>query len=674
MKVLNISNSANRSAEKTNNKKNLNKNSNSNNSPNFKGATDLMIKFWEGVDRGGLAASFTVQDMLGTNIPRTWAAKDVGKEYTGKNNWTAVLENGLREFLTGPSMFAVPAAVLYGTMKYAGKANGVPVESIKDLSDIVGQNAQALDISSIDGFKKSLYREVLQSTFSNFDSQNNLDLDTYVDEIIKMEKAPKKGLMNSIMGKSNPDSKEEIMQGIVCRFVKDKKANTVGYPDFLTGKIAKNSSEIPFEDLIGRMGKFSDDFYSTFVKTSKDSISQEFIDNFAHKRMGGRFLTNIAMGVFTAAAMWAIPRIYTIGKTNPETDPVRKKASELKGGATQQDKPAQGEVNFKGGSISRFVSDLGQKVQPGLDTKLSKTIAPNVESDWINVARPIFLGLITTCTLIPRVIQSAKRDIESSKKNGGPVQWDETSNILRRDVTTIITILFAMKGLGSIMAHNASKRSGIVLTNKVLDDKTNPFKKFVEFFNSEGGVKVLSKKQNTAQMSSFANGDELARFFTSTEAQKGNLHKILNIDANAKGDKTPVLFNAAKKLFGEELVKKEGVSAQELNDVLKAKADSQELKDFLAILNDTKNNPLLGFANKINAIFETVSLALVTGFLGFGLPKINELIIKRKYLKDNNTLQAKYQDPNVQIPAYNLLHNLKPMEKQAFQYFLGNMK
>ena len=674
MKVRNIENSA-VSGSKNNNYSRKNPAANT----SFTGVTDGLIKFWEGVDRGGLAASFTVQDMLGTNIPRTWAARNVGKEYTGKNNWTAVLENGLREFLTGPSMFVVPGAVLYGSMRYAGKANGVPVQTIKDFGDIVSQNLDKIDTSSVEKFKETFYRGVLDKAVNNFDAKKQtVDVASYVSDILRMEKAPKKGLINNIAGKSMPDSREEILQGIVNTFVRDKKANTKGYPNFLTALItdakdvkAAAKHEIPIDDLIDRMGKFSDDFYKTLQK-SGSSLSEDFVKSFTNKRMGGRFATNIAMGIFTALAMWFIPRIYTIGKTNPETDPVRQKASELKGGSKPaEQKENNGEVSFSGGGISKLMSDLGEKVAPDTGSKLSK-LASNVESDWINVARPIFYVLITCFTLIPRVIESTKRDIESSKKNGGPVQWDETINNLRRDVTTILTILFAMKGLGAVMAHRASKSSGIVLTNKILPDDAKFFDKFKNFLSPDHGVQVLSKKQNTAQMSSFANMDELMRFFRDTEDKQGNLHKLLHIDAKAKDGEAPAFYNAAKKVFGD-IIEKEDLKADDLEKVLSesaGKIDENDVNELLGILNDTKKNPLLKFGNKINAIFETVSLAIVTAFLGFGLPKLNELLIKRKYLKDGNTLK----NPDMQIPDYSILNNLKPVEKQTYQYFLGNMK
>lgn len=677
MKVRNIETSAQGAVKSKNNKYLSTKNSDT----SFKGVTDGLIKFWEGVDRGGLAASFTVQDMLGTNIPRTWAARNVGKEYTGKNNWVAVWENGLREFLTGPSMFVVPGAVLYGTMKFGGKANGVPVQTIKDFSNIISDNIDKIDTSSIEKFKETFYKGVLDKAFTKFDAPSKeIDVADYVSRILKMENAPKKGLINNIAGKSMPDSKEEILQGIVNTFVKDKKANTKGYPNFLSALITDVADvktaakhEIPIDDLIDRMGKYSDDLYN-MLKKSGSELNAEFLNNFTNKRMGGRFATNIAMGIFTALAMWFIPKIYTIGKTNPETDPVRQKASELKG-EVKQDGTDKKDVSFSGGGISKLVADLGQKVSPDAAGKLSK-LAPNLESDWINVARPMFYVLISGFTLIPRLIQSTKRDIESSKKNGGSIQWDETANNLRRDVTTILTILFAMKGLGAVMAHKASKSSGIVLTNKILPDNAGFIQKFKEFINPDHGVQVLSKKQNTAQMSSFANMDELMRFFKDTEEKQGNLHKLLHIDAKPQKGTEPLLYNAAKKVFGDVIEKKD----LRVDDLAKVLADSSDkidknaVDELLGVLNDTKKNPLLKFGNKINAVFETISLAIVTAFLGFGLPKINELVIKKKYLKDDNTLQKKYQSPDMQIPDYSILNNLKPIEKQTYQYFLGRMK
>ena len=232
-----------------------------------------------------------------------------------------------------------------------------------------------------------------------------------------------------------------------------------------------------------------------------------------------------------------------------------------------------------------------------------------------------------------------------------------------------------MEGMGAGMGLLGSKKSGIVLTSDILRKEDSFFKKFIKIFNPEGGVQVLGKAENTAQMSNFENLDQVIRFFEKNDENKGNLYKLLHIDAkvkNKEGKEASTFYNAAKKLFGD-VIENEKLKAEDLrNYVANNKLNENDVKEFLGILNDTKKNPLLNFANKLNAIFQTVSLAIVTGFLGFGLPKINDAIIKKKYLKNDNTLQPKYSDPNMPIPAYSILNNLKPNEKQIYQYFLGN--
>lgn len=635
-----------------------------------------LVKFWEAVERGGLAASFTIQDMLGTNIPRTWAAKNVGKDITGKNNWGAVLENALREFLTGPSMFVIPGVVLAASSKMGGKSHAVPVQTIKDFGDIISNSD--IDMTTKEAFKRSFYKGVLEKAFYNFDgiekgkalSSYGIDVDDYIDKILKMENAKSKGLFNNIKNVPMPDSKEDILDDIINTFVKNKKANTTGYPDFLNAlisdsKYTNNSKnlEVRFSSIIERMGEYSDDFFKAFQRSGKEKAA-DFVEQFGKMRMGGRFATNIAMGVFTAGFMWFIPKIYTVNKTNPETDPVRQKASELKSGGS-------GDTNFTGGGISKLASDLGAKVDPSNASQLSKA-ASSFECKGVDIARPMFYTLITGCTLVPRLIQAAKRDIESSKKNDGPVQWDETSNILRRDITTILTILFAMEGMGVAMALFGSKKSGVVLTSDILNKSDNVFKKIIKMFNPESNVKVLSKAENTAQMSNFADMDQVLRFFEYNQEKKGDLYKLLHLDA--KSHKENSLYAAAKKVFGD-IIDDTKVSVDDLrNKIAAGDYSEQGAKEFLEILNDTSKNPLLGFANKINAIFQTISLGIVTGFLGFGLPKINEIVIRNKYLKKDYALTPKYADPDVKIPDYSILNNMNPSERQTYQYFLGNQR
>ena len=53
----------------------------------FKGLGNGVISVMDAVDRGGLFASFVIQDFLGMNLPRTWVGLQRNKDITGENNY-----------------------------------------------------------------------------------------------------------------------------------------------------------------------------------------------------------------------------------------------------------------------------------------------------------------------------------------------------------------------------------------------------------------------------------------------------------------------------------------------------------------------------------------------------------------------------------------------------------
>ena len=193
MKVRNVETTIINNNEKTGYSANLPRNfsikkSANSSTPSFKGIdpTSSMIDFWAAVARGGLAASFTVQDMLGTNFPRTFAALDRNKDITGKNNYKAAVEVAIREFTTGPSMFIIPALVLAGASRYSGEANKVPVDNIAVFSDIMKGSINSLSDNKFKDInfktlskeelqnagieiKKTFYKDVFESIFSQFE-------------------------------------------------------------------------------------------------------------------------------------------------------------------------------------------------------------------------------------------------------------------------------------------------------------------------------------------------------------------------------------------------------------------------------------------------------------------------------------------------------------------------
>ena len=125
---------------KLNNQKNNKAEQNINNLKNstaskesFGGAIDTFsLGVANAIENGGLAVSFTLQDMLGTNLPRPiMGLMRNSKENDGQKNFSFAAKELVREMFTGPSMFIIPMAVLGIGKKAIGKTIDVPMKAIK---------------------------------------------------------------------------------------------------------------------------------------------------------------------------------------------------------------------------------------------------------------------------------------------------------------------------------------------------------------------------------------------------------------------------------------------------------------------------------------------------------------------------------------------------------------
>lgn len=375
MKVRNVETTIINNNEKTGYSANLPRNfsikkSANSSTPSFKGIdpTSSMIDFWAAVARGGLAASFTVQDMLGTNFPRTFAALDRNKDITGKNNYKAAVEVAIREFTTGPSMFIIPALVLAGASRYSGEANKVPVDNIAVFSDIMKGSINSLSDNKFKDInfktlskeelqnagieiKKTFYKDVFESIFSQFADIKDINIDEYIDLMLKAEDpaTPKRNFFMSMANKRimkngvAVDAKDEILSQLSTKFVADKKAHTQGWGDFLSAKIVPGTKSFKISDIIDDMKNYSNDFAKQYISAQSKDITagnkvliNKFINNFRDSRIGTRFITNVMMVVATGLFMSIIPKLYTRNKTNPETDAIYAQVKEQRGAANNE--------------------------------------------------------------------------------------------------------------------------------------------------------------------------------------------------------------------------------------------------------------------------------------------------------------------------------------------------
>lgn len=291
------------------------------NKANFKGVTDGLIKFFEGVAKGGAPGEFLMQDVAACGLPRTVSSLNRNKEKLGHLNYLAAGETAIREVLTGSSTLVVPSLVILGASRSIGPANKVSVASIKDYSDIMLKTAKTVDIKTpeVRGvFYNDVFKEIGKNLGKDGDELKDF-ADSFSKKVLDMEAAPKKSLIKRLLGKQAKDAvtKDKIMADITDSFVRVKKASVDNFDtEFLSAQISeKNSASI--DSVVKSLKNYADDFMKTAKKTTTEN-AEAFINKFKNIRLGSRLVTGTLTVLLTGLFMTIIPKLYTLSKTNPE--------------------------------------------------------------------------------------------------------------------------------------------------------------------------------------------------------------------------------------------------------------------------------------------------------------------------------------------------------------------
>ncbi len=310
------------------------------NNPTFKGGVNSLVNFWQFVDNGGRALQFTVEDMFGTNFPRTYKGAMAGYKYTGKVNIPALLQEAIREFLTGPAMCITPVVVL-GLAKKSGKTANTHIENINNLSYLMQQAAKNKDKIKEEDFLRTTIKDLIKKTSGKeaIDDDVNSLLDAFkaykkeADILANKESVKQIGKK---VAKSNVAEKmktlQETFEGIIKRS-KDDFKNT----DFTQVKYSINGSKegtTSFKNYAEYITAYLQDFTKKFNNSDTLNATEENIKAFRKSFLGKRIITVASMFAFTGLLMSFIPKIYTwaSGGVNPNASAIYKEADKNKGG------------------------------------------------------------------------------------------------------------------------------------------------------------------------------------------------------------------------------------------------------------------------------------------------------------------------------------------------------
>ena len=619
-------------------------------SQSFKGVGDIIIQTMDGIDRGGLVASFLVQDFFGVNIPRTAKGLYRNREITNEYNYQEAAEVAIREFVTGPSMFAVPMLMLWGIKKYLGKANDVPVEMIKALGEKFGKHLEgksSTEIGDINTIKKSFYIDLFKDALTNA-TNGNMDekaiqekATNYADTLLKAETAPKKPFFKKLAGKPVEGSAEDLMSSLVDDFAKIRKQNALNASEnFLQATIKTQAGDVN-KGLAGMATdarNYIEDIFNVITKKTKDGAMdsaklQKFISDFSSRRAGSRVLTNISMILGIIGFCSIVPKLYQLSDKNPGLNglPSGQQTNNT------QDKSNNKQVAFKGGlaSLGNAVAKKG-----GFFNKLHG----GFEFDSFNTSH---LGLLLTCVLgviVPRLVHAREEN--------------EYKEVMFRDTTTVATMVFAAKACQQIFSKICAKASGFALANIPHSKDDSIFKKVFNYIRPKKGVQVLTSDQLATKYTNINEyKDGLYGFANFVNDQGGNVRKMFKVDKNAS-NLLETLYNASTTASTTEYAK---ATNKEVLSAIKEVMDGHKADDTLNQIYEIfkkGDNAFLRKAKLMNSTFNFVTLfAVVPLLLGYMIPKMNEVYTKKRQEEKSQNL-AINEGSNAQQKSNKTLHSV----------------
>ena len=632
------------------------RNINNNKNPNFKGVGAMQVidtisrGTSNAIENGGLFVSFTLQDMLGTNLPRPiMGLMRNKKENKGQANKKFAAKELVREFMTGPSMFIIPATILGIGKKVLGKTIDVPMSFIKNFGKIHADNFGRIHTDTLSKSTEEFFSASFEEIFSNA----HLEPDAAKSKAAEFAKR----LNDSL---SDKKKLSETVSNLSKEFTDLAKNNTVNAAfDNYTAATVKDSSS-SFKNVIKYMTSYADDI----LPKAKNLLSKEDITKLASNKALVRFGTNAAMFGAVLSFLQVIPKLYNKaeGQENAGLKGLMKEETLGDDSKTKNDKNAKN-PSF-GASPVQVVEQMTKK------NFLGKLVGA-LEFDSLNMSFPI-MGLTMAIGLILPRMKNAKDKYDREE-------------IARRDVTSCLVMLLGEKMMRKGFSKLNEKKSGFVLAQKPENfaNKSN-LEKVVQYLRPVKGVRILSTPEIVSKYSGidkYKNG--IVDFCNFISGQNGNLSKVFgsekesaqivddllktNGSSLATADNktiTDVLTKAKDsdavkklcKLFSEPKVKPN----DKLNSVAKFLKEhnilSENSKLYQKLANSTKVelNAWAQKAKTMNDRFTAFSvLLLVPLLLGFALPFINERSTKKK-VKEENELnkQTLINSFNLYNPAF----------------------
>lgn len=620
--------------------------------PQFTSSFNPVVTVTDAISRGGFAASFIAQDGIGMVAPRIWEGLNRGRkrekdpvtgEETGKKigpyNWTFARREGIREVLSGPSAFLIPAAIMAGIKKYSGRANNVPINMINTFGekfhdsliknqDLIKNITDFKNPEQTKPIKLDLYKQMFKATLeSSLDNTTKVNYDEQAEKmankLLEIESAKSKGFWKHFIGKSTPGMREDLTSELVGEFMDLRKNIVSPTKNELEATVKVSWRENPvsgsFDKMLSNMTDYTDDVIKSTHKYLKNNPADgldNFLKSFNLRRSGSRFLSNFAMFFAVVGFYDVIPKLYNLGiKNNPDEvgvsqETVQDAKSENK---TDAEKTSDGknskDVAFTG-AMATINETAGKTVlKGGWLKKLSDTF----EFDGPSMSVPAMLTLLFGFCLPPRL-----RDAKGEH---------DRREILVRDIASFTAILFGAKALSRMFSTAFAKLSGLALNVKPKDHDKGFIYKLKNYLTAGKGVNVLGSDQLASKHSNLRQyKDGIIGYIDFLNKTGGDPRKVFSMDKEVK--------KAAENILNGKKLK--DVSMSELVADFKAAQAAGNSKELDTIYKafESPDNKFVRIAKTLNSSFEFASIILLVPAFMIWLARYCERMTKANKEKE----------------------------------------
>ena len=494
-------------------------------SPAFRaGMTDMLNmsgNLMQGIENSGFLGSFLIQDFCGMTIPRTAAGFLRDKEHTGHYNMQEGKEVFGREGLTGPCMMAVAPLSLLIAAKF-GRTTSVNTQLIKRFGNslkeiLTNPNFDKGLLKQPERFKQEFYRtnieKILNDTLGKENTQKE-SVEYILKQINNMEKIPADAKLKKFRGKAKYRSEcmNNIMEHIDnIRYSTSSDLNMLQKVKFGSDKLDCKKA-FSTKNTIDAMIKYSDD--AIIVNKHLDKLDELSAESIKNKSLAKRMITNISMMAATLGVLSVLPKIYARSNTAPGARKVDQKTQDYNI-AFEGRKPDTGVLEKLGKIINKNKNDF---------------VSNELEYNGHNFTNTLMAGLSVFGLLAPRGLRAYSRaQVDEDGKKDLTELWE----IVLRDLTSSLAVVFAVPMLTRACVTSYEKKSGFVLMQKDRSSQSK-LKTSLDLLNPYSKAHVLTNSEINSLYNNIDTKDKMLNFCKYIDKNGGDLQKIISKSEHAE--------------------------------------------------------------------------------------------------------------------------------------------